>query len=69
MYPKSLVIESFMLGNWILTATGSSLPVGETEGDRTALCTCPIDAAAKGIRSKDVKFDIQSGPSDADMTF
>ena len=69
MYPKSLVMESLMLGNWILTATDSSLPVGETEGESTALWTCPMDAAAKGMRSNDAKFDIQSGPSDACITF
>ena len=68
MYPKSLSIELAILGNWIFTATRSSLPVGDTAAARTAVCTCPMDAAANGIRSKETKFSAQDGPRAVCMT-
>jgi hypothetical protein len=56
MYPKSLSIDLTMPGNWIFTATSSSLPVGEEEAARVAVWTWPIEAAAKGRREKEVKW-------------
>jgi len=57
-----------MFGNCIFTATGSSLPVGEALEDRMALWTCPIEAAANGIRSKLLKLLAQEGPRAVVMT-
>jgi hypothetical protein len=54
-----------MFGNWIFTATFLSLP---SDGARIAVCTCPIEAAANGIRSNDVKCDDQDGPRDVVRT-
>lgn len=61
-------MELTILGNWILTATRSSLPVGDTEGERIAVWTCPMDAAAKGIRSKEIKLSVHDGPRALVMT-
>lgn len=68
IYPKSLSIELAILGNCIFTATRSSLPVGDIGAARTAVCTCPMDAAANGIRSKDTKLSDHDGPSAVCMT-
>lgn len=62
MYPKSLAIELAMFGNWILTATRAAAPVGETAAASVAVCTWPMDAAAKGTRSNEVNELAQSGP-------
>lgn len=63
-YPTSLAIELTMFGNWILTATGSSRPVGDTPGDKTAVWTWPMEAAAKGILSKLTKSSGQEEPKE-----
>ena len=67
-YPRSVSIESAMFGNWVFTATLAGLPVGEACAASTAECTCPMDAAAKGRRSKDSKWSCQEGPSELRRT-
>ncbi len=53
---RSESIELATPGYWTLTAT--RLPVDL----RTALCTCPIEAAAMGFSSKEVKSSRQAEP-------
>lgn len=57
-----------MFGNCILTATGSSLPVGDDAADNVAEWTCPIDAAANGTRSKDENCSSHDGPNEEVIT-
>jgi hypothetical protein len=59
---RSELIDPAIPGNWILTATG--VPVLAS----TALCTCPIEAEATGVRSKEENSDCHSDPSSSDMT-
>jgi hypothetical protein len=58
-----------MSGNWIFTATRAGLFVGEFDADRIAVCTWPIEAAAKGRWSKDVKYVDHFGPKEVARTF
>ena len=48
-------------GYWILTAT-------LRPSCHTARCTCPMEAAAAGVSSKDSNEDRQSGPRSAAST-
>jgi len=68
MYPKSLSIEFAILGNWIFTATPEGEPVGEAAGESVAVCTWPMEAAAKGSRSKDVNNVAHFGPRESERT-